>query len=83
MNLYPYPQQYDNHALIAFLEGIGAQFGACQNAHTTSDETVYQLVVPTDNWESVEQAFSVLAQWAFHIRCGPCAWAPLRGAPQA
>jgi hypothetical protein len=35
---------YSNHDIVRFLESIGAEFGACQNAYTSCDETVYELV---------------------------------------
>ena len=47
-------QKYNNHDIVRFLESIGAEFGACQNAHTTFDETVYELLVPL---EEVEKGF--------------------------
>ena len=42
-------EKYDNFALIKYLESIGAPFGACQNAYTSFDETVYSLHIPTDD----------------------------------
>lgn len=62
------PQKYSNHEIVKFLEKIGAEFGACQNAYTSSDETVYQLVLPCDDPALLGDALSVLAQFAFHIR---------------
>lgn len=48
---YPPPhthtQSYSNHDIVRLLERIGAEFGACQNAYTSADETVYTLTVPT------------------------------------
>jgi len=41
-----------------------------QNAYTSADETCYQLVVPTDKPQLLKDALSVMAQFAFHIRCG-------------
>lgn len=58
-------QEYSNHDIVRFLESIGAQFGACQNAHTTFDETVYELLVPKAD---LGQALSVFAQFAEKIR---------------
>lgn len=40
---------YSNHDIVRFLESIGAEFGACQNAYTSCDETVYELVGPIAN----------------------------------
>ena len=61
-------QNYSNHDLVKFLESIGAQFGACQNACTTADETIYEVEVPTDDEKYLEQAFSVLGEFATKIR---------------
>ena len=58
-------QKYSNHDIVQFLEGIGAQFGACQNAHTSFDETVYELMVPK---KDLQQALTVFAQFAEKIR---------------
>lgn len=33
-------ESFEKHELIKFLESIGAEFGACQNAHTSFEETV-------------------------------------------
>jgi hypothetical protein len=62
-------QKYSNHDLVKFRESIGAQFGPCQNAYTTCDETVYELEIPTDDDVFLEQAFSVFAEFATKIRC--------------
>ncbi|KIY93439.1 hypothetical protein MNEG_14523 [Monoraphidium neglectum] len=64
-------ENYSNHQIVSFLEAIGASFGACQNAYTSSDETVYQLTVPTEEWRLLDQAIGVLAEWAARIRCAP------------
>ncbi len=61
-------QNYSNHDIVKFLERIGAQFGACQNAYTSADETVYQLTVPSDSWQVVDDTLAVVAEWAFRIR---------------
>lgn len=63
--------KYQSHDIVRFLESIGAEFGACQNAYTTPDETVFELTVPTDNAALLEQAFSVFAEFATAIRQGP------------
>lgn len=59
---------YTNHDLIKFLESIGAEFGACQNAVTSADETVYELFVPVDKPELLSQAISVLAEFSTEVR---------------
>ncbi|XP_059634863.1 zinc protease PQQL-like [Cornus florida] len=60
--------KYTNHDIIKFLESIGAEFGACQNALTSADETVYELFVPVDKPELLSQAISVLAEFSSEVR---------------
>eukprot|EP01025_Chloroclados_australasicus_P009149 TRINITY_DN13521_c0_g1_i3.p1 TRINITY_DN13521_c0_g1~~TRINITY_DN13521_c0_g1_i3.p1 ORF type:complete len:1012 (-),score=156.71 TRINITY_DN13521_c0_g1_i3:256-3291(-) len=62
-------ESYTNHDIVKFLESIGAEFGADQNAYTSADETVYELLVPVDNWDKFVEALQVLGQFAFKIRC--------------
>mmetsp|Transcript_2475 Transcript_2475/g.5962 ORF Transcript_2475/g.5962 Transcript_2475/m.5962 type:complete len:1024 (+) Transcript_2475:179-3250(+) len=61
--------QYNTFEVVRFLEAIGARFGACQNAYTAFDETVYFLQVPIDKPGLLEKALTVLHEWAFHVRC--------------
>lgn len=61
-------QLFSRHELVAFLESAGLAFGACQNAYTSADETVYELLVPLDAPGLLAQALHVLAQFAFGIR---------------
>lgn len=60
--------KYTNHDIVKFLESIGAEFGACQNAMTSADDTVYELVVPVDKPELLSQAISILAEFSTEIR---------------
>jgi len=50
--------------LVKYLQSIGVRFGADLNAYTGFDETVYILPVPTDTARLVEQAFTILEDWA-------------------
>lgn len=82
---HPHPtlQTRPNHQIVRFLESIGASFGACQNAYTSTDETVYTLMVPCGEDEEggegeapgglgrLDEALAVLADWAARIRCVP------------
>ncbi|KAE8700322.1 60S ribosomal protein L31-like [Hibiscus syriacus] len=61
-------RRYTNHDIVKFLESIGAEFGACQNAVTSTDETVYELFVPIDKPHLLSQAISVLAEISSEIR---------------
>ena len=60
-----YPNQQD---VVNYLERIGAQFGPCQNAYTSFEETVFELHIPVDKSETLETSLGVLAEWAAHIR---------------
>ncbi|GJN18641.1 hypothetical protein PR202_gb05820 [Eleusine coracana subsp. coracana] len=60
--------RYTNHDIVKFLESIGAEFGACQNALTSSDETIYELLVPVDKPGLLSQAISVLAEFSSEVR---------------
>ena len=64
-------QKYTNHDLVKYLESIGAEFGACQNAYTSADDTVYEFQVPTDDaeLEILDRSFDVFAEFATKIRC--------------
>ncbi|CAA0814299.1 Insulinase (Peptidase family M16) protein [Striga hermonthica] len=61
-------KKYTNHDIVKFLESIGAEFGACQNAVTSADETVYELFVPVDKPELLSQSLSVLAEFSSEVR---------------
>ena len=55
---------FKKHELISFLQSIGVKFGADLNASTGFDETIYQLPIPTDKPENIEQGFLVLQDFA-------------------
>jgi zinc protease len=50
--------------LISYLQSVGVRFGADLNASTSFDETEYILPVPTSNPKVVDQAFTILEDWA-------------------
>ncbi|GFH18850.1 peptidase_M16 domain-containing protein [Haematococcus lacustris] len=54
-------ESFSNHQIVKFLESIGAGFGACQNAYTSSDETCYQLVLPVSSAASTATTGSTAA----------------------
>ena len=55
---------FEGNDLIKYLESVGTRFGAHLNAHTSTDETIYKLTIPTDNAEVFEKAFVVFEDWA-------------------
>ncbi|KAI3842422.1 hypothetical protein MKW92_022596 [Papaver armeniacum] len=54
--------------IVKFLERGGVEFGACQNATTSADETIYELLVPVVKRELLSQAISVLAEFCSEVR---------------
>ena len=65
--------------LIKYLESIGVRFGADLNAYTGFDETVYILPIPTDTARIVNQAFTILEDWAHGQTLDPTEVANERG----
>ena len=63
-------QNFGNFEIVRFLESIGAEFGPCQNAYTSMDETVYELLVPVDDAGSknLTKALAVLSEFASRVR---------------
>lgn len=55
---------FSENDLVKYLQSIGVRFGADLNAYTGFDETVYILPIPTDTARIVEQAFTILEDWA-------------------
>ena len=55
---------FKKNELVQYLESIGVRFGADLNAYTSFDETVYILPIPTDTARIVDQAFTILEDWA-------------------
>ncbi|NGM61328.1 insulinase family protein [Sphingobacterium sp. SGG-5] len=51
-------------SLIRFLEQQGAKFGKDLNAHTSYNETVYKLQLPSKDTTLVNQTLTILADWA-------------------
>lgn len=68
--------------VVKFLESVGVKFGACQNAHTSFEETVFSLHVPTDDPGLLQKWCACRAlrpptrraghpdPWDAHRRCG-------------
>jgi zinc protease len=60
-------RHFKKQALVDYLEGIGMRFGADLNASTSFDETIYQLLVPTDSAHLLQQGFQILEDWAHGV----------------
>lgn len=57
-------QHFPKNELVGTLQAAGIRFGADLNAHTSYDETVYLLPVPTDSARIFRQGFQILEDWA-------------------
>jgi zinc protease len=55
---------FPKQAIAGFMQGIGMRFGAHVNAHTSFDETVYELQIPTTDPAVVEQALLIMEDFA-------------------
>jgi len=64
-------ESFEKNELIDYLQSIGVAFGADLNAHTSFDETVYKLTVPTDDDEIYETSLHILKDWANGITFKP------------
>ena len=59
--------KYPRNELVDYLQSLGMEFGPEINASTSFDQTVYKLTVNTSREGELEEALSVLEEWAFHI----------------
>ncbi len=57
-------KSFKKNDLIDYLQSIGIEFGADLNAHTSFDETVYKLEVPTDDVQVFNTSLQILREWA-------------------
>ncbi|MFO0747827.1 MAG: insulinase family protein [Myxococcota bacterium] len=62
---------FERSAIVDYLEKIGMRFGADLNAFTSYDETVYQLLVPTDDQAFLDKGLSILREWASEVSYDP------------
>ncbi|MCX5742638.1 MAG: pitrilysin family protein, partial [Proteobacteria bacterium] len=64
-------KRFPKHEIIDFIERSGMKFGADLNAYTSFDETVYQLMVPTDDPKTVAKGLDVLRDWSADVSFDP------------
>lgn len=55
---------YPPGTLVKYFQSIGMDFGADTNAHTSYDETVYTLVLPSPDEKTLSEGLTVLADFA-------------------
>src|SRR5688572_22407722 len=60
-------RNFPNQRIVSFMQAIGMRFGAHVNAHTSFDETVFQLQIPTEDPAVIDRSLLVLEDWAQHV----------------
>ena len=55
-------EKYDKNEVIKYYQSIGMNFGGDLNAHTSFNETVYKIEIPTNDKEKFEQGIEVLEE---------------------
>ena len=55
---------YPPGTLVEYFQSLGMGFGGDTNAHTSFDETVYNLLLPANDPKAVAEGFKVLADYA-------------------
>lgn len=57
-------RHFPKNDLVDYLQKVGLRFGADINAHTTFDETVYQLPLPSDKPDVIAKGIQIVRDWA-------------------
>ncbi|MEI8313750.1 MAG: pitrilysin family protein [Verrucomicrobiota bacterium] len=57
--------------LLHYLQSVGAGFGPDINAYTGFDETVYQLSLPSDVPETLNNGLKIMREWAHDVNFDP------------
>lgn len=57
-------KHFPKNELVSYLQKSGVRFGADLNAYTSFEETVYQLPLPTDKPEILENGIQIMRDWA-------------------
>lgn len=64
-------EHFEKNSLIKYFESIGMDFGSDMNAYTGFNETVFNLTVPADNPEFLDNALLIFRDWASAISFDP------------
>ncbi len=57
--------------VVNFMQSLGMRFGAHVNAHTSFDETVYELQIPTGNPAVIDAALLIFEDFARNVTFDP------------
>jgi zinc protease len=64
-------RNFPGNAVGTFMQSLGVRFGAHVNAHTSFDETVYELQIPTDNPSVLDRSLLILEDFAHSVTFDP------------
>ncbi|WP_341220503.1 M16 family metallopeptidase [Polaribacter atrinae] len=56
-------KHFKSNELIDFLENKGAKFGHDLNAHTSFEETIYKLKIPTKQNSVIDSTLTIMSDW--------------------
>ena len=62
---------FPKQEIVGFMQSLGMRFGAHVNAHTSFDETVYELQVPTGNPAVMDRSLTILEDFARNVTFDP------------
>ncbi|MDB5109106.1 MAG: insulinase family protein, partial [Mucilaginibacter sp.] len=62
---------FPKNELVNYLQKSGVRFGADLNAYTSFDETVYQLPLPTDKPDILQNGVQIMRDWAQEATLDP------------
>jgi len=62
---------FPHNELVNYLQKAGVRFGADINAYTSFDETVYQLPLPSDKPDILENGLQIMRDWAQNATLDP------------
>jgi zinc protease len=60
-------EHFPKQDIAGFMQSVGMRFGAHVNAHTSFDETVYELQIPTDRPAVIDRSLLVMEDWAHNV----------------
>lgn len=64
-------KHFPKNELVDYLQRSGVRFGADLNAYTSFDETVYQLPLPTDKPDILQNGIQIMRDWAQEATLDP------------
>ena len=64
-------RNFPKQEIVSVMQALGMRFGAHVNAHTSFDETVYEMQIPTDNPAVIDRSLTILEDFAHNVSFDP------------